>query len=109
MTVNEMIERLQEVAEDGFGECELRLAFQPKWALQFTIGGIAVPDDDSRGKGEPDEEPDDAGSVVYITEGETTRATTRRTRPTGPSRRHGRRRRSRWRRSAREGRRQPLR
>ena len=33
MTVNEMIERLQEVAEDGFGECELRLAFQPRWAF----------------------------------------------------------------------------
>jgi len=64
-----MIERLEEVAEDGFGECELRLAFQPNWPLQFTIGGIAVPDDESRGMGEPDEEPDDAASVVYIVEG----------------------------------------
>ena len=70
MTVNEMIERLQEVAEDGFGECELRLAFQPRWALQFEIGGIAVPDGESRGMGEPDEEPDDAAKVVYITEGD---------------------------------------
>jgi hypothetical protein len=69
MTVNEMVERLQEVAEDGFGECELRLAFQPNWALQFTVGGIAVPDDESRGAAEPDEEPDDAASVVYIVEG----------------------------------------
>lgn len=69
MTVNEMIERLQEVAEDGFGECELRLAFQPNWPLQFRIGGIAVPADESRGMGEPDEEPDDADSVVYIVEG----------------------------------------
>jgi hypothetical protein len=70
MTVNEMIERLQEVTEDGFGECEVRLAFQPRWALQFTIGGIAVPDDESRGRGEPDEEPDDADHVVYIVEGD---------------------------------------
>jgi hypothetical protein len=69
MTVNEMIERLQKVAEDGFGECELHLAFQPTWALQFTVGGIAVPDDESRGMGKPDEEPDDAASVVYIVEG----------------------------------------
>jgi hypothetical protein len=69
MTVNETIERLQEVAEDGFGECELRLAFQPKWPLQFTIGGIAVPDDASRGTGEPDEEQDDRASVVYVVEG----------------------------------------
>lgn len=70
ITVNEMIERLEVVAGDGFGECELRLAFQPKWALQFTIGGIAVPDDESRGMGLLDEDPDDAASVVYIVEGE---------------------------------------
>lgn len=69
MNVNEMIERLQEIAEVGFGECEVRLAFQPRWPLQFTIGGIATPDDASRAAGEPDEEPDDADSVVYITEG----------------------------------------
>lgn len=69
MTVNEMIERLQDVAEDGFGECELRLAFQPNWPLQFTIAGITIPDDESRSMGEPDEEPDDAASVVYLVEG----------------------------------------
>ncbi|MCK4415262.1 MAG: hypothetical protein KAY32_17145 [Candidatus Eisenbacteria sp.] len=70
MTVNEMIERLQEVAEEGFGECELRLAFQPRWPLQFVIGGVATPDDESRGMGEPDEERDDEASVVYLTEGD---------------------------------------
>lgn len=69
MTVNEMIERLQDVAEDGFGKCELRLAFQPNWPLQFTIAGITIPDDESRSMGEPDEEPDDAASVVYLVEG----------------------------------------
>ena len=63
MTVNEMIERLQEAAEGGFGECEVRLAFQPSWPLQFTVAGIATPDDESRAHGEPDEEPDDAASV----------------------------------------------
>ena len=69
MKVNEMIERLQEVAESGFGECEMRLAFQPNWPLQFTVAGIATPDDESRDLGEPDEEPDDAATVVYIVEG----------------------------------------
>ena len=69
MTLNELIERLQEAAEDGFGESEVRLAFQPKWPLQFEIGGVATPDDESRGGGEPDEEPDDASKVVYIVEG----------------------------------------
>jgi hypothetical protein len=70
MTVNEAIERLTEVAEEGFGECELRLAFQPRWPLQFTIGGIAVPDEESRSAGDSDEEQDDAASAVYIVEGE---------------------------------------
>jgi len=70
MTVNEMIERLQEAAEDGFGDCELRLAFQERWPLQFTVRGIATPDDESRGMGEPDEEPSVAASVVYIVEGD---------------------------------------
>ena len=69
MTVNEMIERLQEAADDGFGECEVRLAFQPSWPLQFQVGGVATPDDESRAADDPDEEPDDASRVVYITEG----------------------------------------
>ncbi len=69
MTVNEMIERLQEAADEGFGDCEVRLAFQPSWPLQFEIGGIATPDDESREMGEPDEESNEASSVVYITEG----------------------------------------
>jgi hypothetical protein len=64
MTVNEMIERLQEVAENGSGDRELRLAFQPSWPLQFTIGGIAEPEEPS-----PNEEPADAAPVVYIAEG----------------------------------------
>jgi len=73
MTVNEMIERLEEVAEGGFGACELRLAFQfarPQWALQYKIGGIAVPGDRPRDLGEPDDEADDATSAVYIVDGE---------------------------------------
>ena len=69
MTVNELRERLQDAADEGFGQCEVRLAFQPNWPLQMMVAGIATPDDASRAMGEPDEEPDDAGSVVYITEG----------------------------------------
>ena len=43
--------------------------FKPSWPLQFTVAGIATPDDESRAQGEPDEEPDDAASVVYVVEG----------------------------------------
>ena len=70
MTVDEMIERLQEAADDGFGACELRLAFQPSWPLQFEVGGIATPDVESRATDEPDEEPKETTPVVYITEGD---------------------------------------
>ena len=59
MTVNEMIERLQEAAEGGFGDCEVRLAFQPSWPLQFEVGGISV----------PDEQPDEGDPVIYVVEG----------------------------------------
>jgi len=70
MTVNEMIERLQEVAEDGFGECDLRLAFQPNWPLQFTVGGIATPDDAYEDEEEREStQEDDAAGIVYIYEG----------------------------------------
>lgn len=69
MTVSELIERLQDIADDGFGECEVRLATQPSWPLQFRVAGVAAPDDASRGMGDPDDEPDDAAGVVYIVEG----------------------------------------
>jgi hypothetical protein len=61
MTVNEMIERLQEVAEEGMGEFELRLAFQPGWPLQFEVGGLATPEETRDEDGRPE--------VVYLVEG----------------------------------------
>ena len=60
MTVNELVERLQEVADDGLGECEVRLATQPSWPLQYSVGGIATPDDTV----EVPETP-----VIYLVEG----------------------------------------
>lgn len=61
MTVNELIERLQDIAAAGLGEVEVRLAFQPNWPLQFRIGGIALPEDAA------DETPETP--VVYLVEG----------------------------------------
>jgi hypothetical protein len=68
MTVNAMIEQLQAIADDGFGDRELRLAFQPNWPLQFTIDGIAVPDADSLPEAELDA--DDDRPVVSATDGD---------------------------------------
>lgn len=71
MTVNELIERLQEVADDGLGEATVRLAFQPSWGLQFNVGGISIPDDDGNEDEEnPGEDADEgADPVVFIFEG----------------------------------------
>ena len=68
MTVNEMIERLQEIAEDGLGDREIRLAFQPSWPLQFVVGGIATAEDEEEHDGDDDQAPA-ADAAVYITEG----------------------------------------
>lgn len=58
MTVQELIERLEECDED----CEVRLAFQPSWPLQFTIAGVAEYDPD---EDDEDESRDDR-PVVFI-------------------------------------------
>jgi hypothetical protein len=65
MTVAELIERLEEVAHDGLGDCDVRIAIQPHWPLQFDVGGIAVPDDTD------DEAPETP--VVYLVEGSSIR------------------------------------
>lgn len=74
MTVNELIQALQETAEDGFGDHEVRLAFQPNWPLQFTVGGVADPAAIVETRGyqldERDDDDDDAPKAVYITEGQ---------------------------------------
>lgn len=68
MTVNELIEQLQEIAEDGYGETDVRLAFQPNWPLQFEVGRVTAPDE--AGEGHPDEESaEEPVPVVYIAEG----------------------------------------
>jgi hypothetical protein len=62
MTVNELIMLL----EDMDGDTEVRLAMQPSWPFEYSIGGIV------RVSSLEDEEYDDEGngeSVVYIGEG----------------------------------------
>jgi hypothetical protein len=60
MTVSELIDRLRDLEGEGLGECEVRLAFQPNWPLQFEIGGVTEPPMDAEAEGLP---------VVYIAEG----------------------------------------
>ena len=74
MTIKELIESLESAMEDVGEDCEVRLAFQPNYPLEYSVGPVEV------AWGE-DEEADNDGTVVYIEEGyrdwETDRKSTR--------------------------------
>jgi len=62
MTIKELIESLESAMEDVGEDCEVRLAFQPNYPLEYSVGPVEV------AWGE-DEEADNDGTVVYIGEG----------------------------------------
>ena len=77
MTVQDLIEQLQSQPQDA----EVRLAIQPRWAFEHSIGGVAGPDEMrehlkdefefDRGDAEDldDRVLDEIPNVVYIGEG----------------------------------------
>lgn len=72
MTLNDLIERLQEIADDlgeEADEVEVRLAVQPRWAFEHTIAGIALSSDLRRGDDE-EEAGEESTPIVYLAEGE---------------------------------------
>jgi len=66
MTLQDLINQLQELADEFGPDTEVRLAQQPAWAFEYSVGDVAActsdPDD------EDGEEPD--APVVYISEGQ---------------------------------------
>ena len=72
MTLNEIIERLEEYRDDLGGDCEVRLMTQQNWPFENAITGLAsraeiiASDEDS--DDDEDDEADD-GPMVYIVEG----------------------------------------
>jgi len=70
MTIRELIEALENAAEDCIDgkDAEVRLAFQPSWPLQYKIqdnGIVVVPG----GEGDEEGDMDLPADVVYIGEG----------------------------------------
>ena len=73
MTIRDLIDTLEDLAEEHGDRTEVRIAIQPRWALAFGIGEIAAtepvevgePDED----GVPATEADAAPAIVYIGEG----------------------------------------
>jgi hypothetical protein len=75
-TVDRLIERLQEISEEGHGDSEIRLATQPNYPLRYTLAGVAAPADlqlEGNEDGDEDSRPDQDGntpaSYVWLAEG----------------------------------------
>ena len=60
MTLRDLIDTLQALADDGYEDAPVRLAFQPSWPLAFEVGNITVLDEDA-GDRDPDDDEDDDG------------------------------------------------
>jgi hypothetical protein len=68
MTLNELIERLEEYRDELGGDCEVRLMTQQNWPFENAITGLASGAEIN----ESDEDDDDCvedDAVVYIVEG----------------------------------------
>lgn len=66
MTVGQLLEALQDIAEEHGGDVEVRLAHQPQWAFEYSIDDVVLVE-----ASEPDEDDEDADQeepVVYIAE-----------------------------------------
>lgn len=71
MNIREMIEKLEDLAEDFGDNAEIRLAQQPSWPLEYSIGEINAVDINELTEEEEDEgeEGDEPEYVVFIGEG----------------------------------------
>ncbi len=74
MTLNELIERLEEYRDLHGEDCEVRLMTQQNWPFENTITGLASGAEINDTDDEDDEDVEDvedveADAVVYIVEG----------------------------------------
>lgn len=71
MTINELIERLEDYRDEIGGDAEVRLMTQQNWPFENTIFGLASGEEFNA---DPDEDEDDddveADQVLYICEGQ---------------------------------------
>ena len=65
MTIRELIDQLTDIVEElGSDRAEVRLAHQPSWPFEYSIGEVAV----VRENEDEDELEDELEAVVYIGE-----------------------------------------
>ena len=73
MTIDELIERLEEYRDEVGGEAEVRLMTQSTWPFENDIFGLASGQEinDAADEDDPNDDGDvDADQVVYICEGQ---------------------------------------
>ena len=68
MTLNDLIERLEEYRDLLGEDCEVRLMTQQNWPFENTITGLAS-GAEINGADDDDDEDVEADAVVYIVEG----------------------------------------
>lgn len=59
MTIRDMINELEQFAEEHGDDCEVRLAHQPRWAFEYSISSVVAVD-----LNEPD--PDDVAAALDV-------------------------------------------
>jgi len=68
MTIDQLIERLEEYRDTLGGDTEVRLMTQQNWPFENRITGLASGEELNQQDGDDDDVPDD--QVVYIVEGQ---------------------------------------
>ncbi len=69
MTIDELIERLEEYRDKLGGQCEVRLMTQQNWPFENRIAGLASGEEINERDEDEDDEDVDTDQVVYIVEG----------------------------------------
>jgi hypothetical protein len=74
MTVDELIQDLEEARDELGGDAEIRVAYQPSWPLRTTIARVTIPQDDRPGDDEDEiaevDEKDAGFCWIALTEGQ---------------------------------------
>ena len=67
MTIDKLIERLEEYREELGGDVVVRLMTQPSWPVEYTIAGVASGIEINEAGYDPEAEND---NLLYIVEGQ---------------------------------------
>lgn len=70
MTIDELIQRLEDYRDEIGGDAEVRLMTQQNWPFENTIFGLASGEEINADPDEGDDDDVEADQVLYICEGE---------------------------------------